>query len=65
MVRKFYKDEVERFLTRREFEILTSSIDANTIWKLRFKERYDGHLANILLKNDNAIIDEAKIIEEV
>ena len=65
MVRKFYKDEVERFLTRREFEILTSSIDANTIWKLRFKEKYDGHLASALLANDNGIIENVKIIEEV
>ena len=65
MVRKFYKDEVERFLTRREFEILTSVIDSNTVWELRFNEKYDGHLASALLANDNRIIDDAIIIEEV
>jgi hypothetical protein len=65
MVRKFYKEEVERFFTRREFEILTSVIDANTVWELRFNEKYDGHLVNALLANDNHIVENAKIIEEV
>ena len=65
MVRKFYKEEMERFFTRREFEILTSVIDTNTVWELRFKEQYDGHLASALLANDNHILENAKITEEV
>ena len=65
MVRKFHKEEVERFFDRREFEILTSIVGENAVWELRFKEQYDGHLANTLLLNDNLIIEHAHIIEEI
>lgn len=65
VVRRFYKGEVESFFTRHEFEILTSVIDSNTVWELRFNEKYDGHLASALLANDTRIIDDATIIEEV